>query len=84
MTASQELAHEMNAPVFTNVDPLRPWVVVMKDHDEGSRAMWREYERFPTEVEARAALRQIRENQAAYEDRTGYEPSCSYKVVEDK
>jgi hypothetical protein len=81
MTASQEFANEMNQPVFTEYDPTRPWVVLRKDYEEGSRAMWREYERFKAEVDARYALRNIRENQYAYEDRTGIEPMCSFKVV---
>ena len=81
--ADRELSHEMNQPVFTNYDPERPWVIVGKDYDEGSRAMWREYERFPTQADARHALRVMRENRAAYEDKTGYESLVDYKIVED-
>jgi hypothetical protein len=78
----RETVQEMNAPHFTNYDPDRLWVVVRKDYEEGSRAMWRESERFSTQDEARKVLRTIRENQAAYEDRTGYEPMTAYKIVE--
>lgn len=68
---------------FTTYDPSRPFVIVRKDYEEGSRAMWREYERFEMRAEARAALQVIHDNLSTYEDRTGYETMAAYKIVED-
>ena len=83
MTEDQERTNEMNSPVFTDYNPEKLWVVVRKDYEEGSLAMWREYERFATQSEARSALLTVRNNQAAYEDRTGYETLVAFKIVED-
>lgn len=80
----KETINEMNAPDFKEYDPNRLWVIVRKDYEEGSRAMWREYERFSTKEEARKTLSMIRENQNSYEDRTGYESLISYKIVKEK
>ena len=82
--SDRERSNEMAQPVLTNYDPEITWVVVAKDYDEGSIAMWREYERFSTRDEALHALKNIRENQNAYEDQTGYEPSVAYKIVRDE
>ncbi len=83
--ADRELAHEMSLPVFTNHDPNRgQWVIVRKDYDEGSSAMWREWHRFGTQDEARNWLRRKRQAEDIYQDETGYEPCFSYKIVEDK
>jgi hypothetical protein len=82
MTAEQETAQEMSFPVFTNFDPSRLWVIVCKDYEEGTRAMWREWDRFTTQDEAREALRMKRAAICAYEDRTGYETMIAYKIVQ--
>lgn len=76
--------NEMNTPVFSNYDETRPFVIVSRDLDEGSRAMWREYARFSTKEECRELLRRKREARAQYEDETGYESLIQYKIVEDK
>ena len=74
----------MNAPVFSQFDAARPWVIVRKDYDEGTRAMWREWSRFASKDEAMEVLRRKREGMAAYEDETGYESMVAYKVVKDE